>query len=138
MDNRRNLKAKSARWHSIYSVISTIIETALLAVILIWVLPLFGVILPLWGLILFLTAFLAISYIMYRISHPTVTMMSFNDPESIIGSEGVVESDLMPEGFVRVRGELWKATCINGMVTKGTEITVTHINNMTLTVAQKL
>jgi membrane-bound ClpP family serine protease len=43
---------------------------------------------------------------------------------TIEGAEGVAESDLEPDGMVRVRGESWSATALNGPVRKGTMIQV--------------
>lgn len=131
------MKLKSGRWHTIYSIISTAIEAVALAAALIWLLPLFGVNIPWWGTTLILVLFLGYSYIMYLVGHPTVLQESVNAAESIIGNEGVVEVALAPEGYVRVRGELWKASCINGQLSKGEEITVTGLEGMKLTVEKK-
>lgn len=40
------------------------------------------------------------------------------------GEEGVAVSDLDPEGIVRVRGEQWSATSLNGRVSAGTKVQV--------------
>jgi membrane protein implicated in regulation of membrane protease activity len=132
------LKAKSARWHTIYSVISSVIETAVLAAALVWVLPLFGITLSWWWILLILVVFVVYCYIMYIIGHPTVLYEPVTAPESIIGNEGVVEADLAPEGYVRVRGELWKASCADGPLSKGDEVIITGLNGMKLTVERKL
>lgn len=42
------------------------------------------------------------------------------------GSEGVAVTDLTPEGIVRVRGEEWSATCVNGRVAAGSPVQVLH------------
>ena len=131
------MKAKSARWHTIYSIISTVIETGVLAAALIWVLPLFGVTLSWWWILLILVVFVIYSYIMYRIGHPTVLYEPVTAPESIVGTEGVVEADLNPDGYVRVRGELWKASCADGWLSKGDEVVVTGLNGMKLAVKRK-
>jgi membrane protein implicated in regulation of membrane protease activity len=134
----KSMKVKSARWHTIYSIISTVIETAALAVAIIWFLPLFDIVIPWWGTILILFVFLVYSYIMYRIGHPTILYESISAPESIIGTEGVVEVDLNPEGYVRVRGELWKASGSNGPLMRGDEVTVTSLTGMKITVKKKI
>jgi membrane protein implicated in regulation of membrane protease activity len=131
------LKAKSGRWHTIYSIISTIIETTALAIALIWILPLFHVVLSWWWIILILAVFLAYSYIMYRIGHPTVLYEPVNAPESMVGNEGIVESELNPEGYVKVRGELWKASCPDGPLARDEEVIITSIGGMKLTVKKK-
>jgi membrane protein implicated in regulation of membrane protease activity len=131
------LKAKSARWHTIYSVISTVIEAAALAAALIWLLPVFGVDLSWWWILIILVVFIIYSYIMYRIGHPTVLYEPVTAPESIVGNEGLVESNLDPEGYVRVHGELWKASSSAGPLAKGEEVIVTKLDGMKLTVEKK-
>jgi membrane-bound serine protease (ClpP class) len=39
---------------------------------------------------------------------------SLTGPEGIVGSKGRALSDCDPEGQVRVRGQIWKATCPAG------------------------
>jgi membrane-bound serine protease (ClpP class) len=52
--------------------------------------------------------------------------------EGIVGETGTAVSDLMPEGEVRVHGELWKAESRDGEIKKGERIIVTKINNLKL------
>ena len=133
----KSLKSKSARWHTVYSIISVAIQTIALTAALIWLLPLFNINIPMWWIVFILVIFLIYSYIMYRIGHPTVLYKSVSDPNSIIGNEGVVEVALNPEGYVRVRGELWKASSADGPLDKGDEIKVTGLAGMKLTVEKK-
>jgi membrane protein implicated in regulation of membrane protease activity len=131
------LKAKSARWHTVYSIISTIIEEAGIAVLILWVLPVFNINLPLWATITVLFAFAVFSFITYRIGHRTVLTEGVTSPDSIVGSEGVVQQDLAPEGYVQVRGELWRASSAAGGLTKGEEVIITGIDGLKLTVTRK-
>ncbi len=99
--------------------------------------PLLGIVVPLWAVILVLSGFAVFSYFMYRIGHPTILYKAVNAPESIVGSAGVVERALNPEGYVRVCGELWQASGMDGNVEKGEEIIVASINGLKLTVVRK-
>ncbi len=126
-----------ARWHTIYSIISTVVEEMAIAALIIWVLPLFGINLPLWALAAVLVAFAIFSYIMYRIGHPTITFRKVSAPESIIGSAGVVETALDPGGMVKVRGELWKARSAGGPIDKGEDVTISSVEGLTLVVDRK-
>ena len=130
-------KRDPARWHTVYSIISTAVEEAAIAALILWILPIFGIVLPAWGLWLALVVFAIYSYIMYRIGHPTISYKKVNAPESIIGSTGVVEKVLTPDGIVRVRGELWKARSDDGNLDKGQEVTVSGIDGLKLTVNKK-
>ncbi|RPJ63436.1 MAG: hypothetical protein EHM12_02310 [Dehalococcoidia bacterium] len=131
-------KNKSARWHTIYSIISTVIEEAIMVAVLLWVLPLFGLVIPVWGIILAIIGFAIFSYFMYRIGHPTTLYREISSPESIIGSTGVVERSLNPQGYVKVCGELWSASVKDGHIEKGEEVIVTGIAGLKLTVTKKI
>jgi len=56
--------------------------------------------------------------------------------EGIIGEIGETISDLVPEGQVRIHGELWNAESIDGPVSKGTKVKVTQISNLKLIVSK--
>jgi len=54
----------------------------------------------------------------------------------LIGERGFAEGDLTPDGYVRVKGELWRSTAISGeqRIASGTEVEVIAAERMTLTV----
>lgn len=54
----------------------------------------------------------------------------------LVGERGVAEGDLTPSGYIRVRGELWRATADSGgqPVASGTEVEVIGAERMELTV----
>jgi membrane protein implicated in regulation of membrane protease activity len=131
------LKPKSGRWHTVYSIVSSVVEEAAIAVLLLWILPVFNINLPLWAIITVLIAFAVFSYVSYRLGHPTVLLDGVTSPESIVGSEGIVQQDLAPEGYVQIRGELWKASSTAGGLKKGEEVIVTGIDGLKLTVERK-
>jgi membrane protein implicated in regulation of membrane protease activity len=53
--------------------------------------------------------------------------------EALVGRRAVVVADCMPEGQVRVAGELWRATCRGGAAA-GDEVIVAAIDGLTLEV----
>lgn len=53
--------------------------------------------------------------------------------EVLVGRRAVVAADCMPEGQVRVAGELWRAYCAGG-ATVGDEVVVREIDRLTLLV----
>ena len=129
-------KRRSGRWHTIYSIISSAIEEIAIAALLLWILPIFGVQVPSWAVVAILICFAVFCYIMYRIGHPTVLYGGVTGADSIVGSTGTVES-VLPEIFVRVQGELWKASCPGGGLNVGEEVTVTAIDGLSLSVSKK-
>ena len=56
------------------------------------------------------------------------------DPHRIEGREAVVVDDLAPDGRVRVRGELWAATSVNGVARVGTRVQVLRATGLHLEV----
>jgi membrane protein implicated in regulation of membrane protease activity len=53
--------------------------------------------------------------------------------ESLVGRTGVASTALLPEGQVRIAGELWKARCEGGC-DPGTSVVVREIEGLTLVV----
>ncbi|HXY42731.1 MAG TPA: NfeD family protein [Acidimicrobiales bacterium] len=53
---------------------------------------------------------------------------------SVKGKEGIALSDLTPDGIVRVRGEQWSATSVNGTVRAGTRVQVLRATGVHLEV----
>jgi len=54
--------------------------------------------------------------------------------EGIIGETGEAVTDLSPEGQIMVHGEIWKAECLDGVVSKGTKVKVDQVLNLKLLV----
>ena len=53
--------------------------------------------------------------------------------EALVGRRAVVAADCMPEGQVRVAGELWRARCRAG-ASVGEEVVVQEVEGLTLVV----
>ena len=53
--------------------------------------------------------------------------------EALVGRRAVVAADCMPEGQVRVAGELWRARCDAG-AGAGDEVVVREVDGLTLVV----
>ena len=56
--------------------------------------------------------------------------------EALVGAEGVALDDCRPAGRVRVHGEIWRATCPDG-VGAGERVVVTGVSGLTLEVRPK-
>jgi len=134
---RLNMKTKSVLWYTIYSIISTILEEVALAAIVLWGLPYFNIHIPWWGLAILMIALAVYSYIAYRIGKPTLTMKPLVSLETMIGSEGKVVTPLAPEGYVKVKGELWKALSTESELEIGDEVVVVGIDGLKLIVNRK-
>jgi membrane-bound serine protease (ClpP class) len=56
--------------------------------------------------------------------------------EALVGAAGVAITDCLPEGQVRVRGEIWGAICPDG-VRAGEPVEVERVAGLTLQVRRK-
>lgn len=57
--------------------------------------------------------------------------------EGMVGEDGVAESDLSPEGKVRIHGEFWDARAESGTLGQGEYVVVTSVENLILIVKKK-
>ena len=62
-----------------------------------------------------------------RAYEPSVT-----GPASLIGARGIAQGDLAPNGYIRVRGELWRAVVnpADNVVRSGTEVEIVSAQRM--------
>ena len=123
--------------YTIYALIGTLIEQTALFIILRWGFPyLFNINIPLWGIVILMLGFLVYSVYTYRMGRRALSGTPLVSPEAIIGSEGVVATPLDPTGFVKVKGELWRASSESSLEV-GDEIIVTGIQGIKLKVVAK-
>jgi membrane-bound ClpP family serine protease len=54
--------------------------------------------------------------------------------ESLIGKTAVAETDLKPDGDVRIEGQAWSATSLGGEVRKGEAVRVISVSGVRLMV----
>ncbi len=117
----------------ILAIISTLLEETALAVIVLLGLPMLEVHIPIPGLIALMMAWLAWSVFIYRAGSqalkrkPVISL-------PVIGSKGKLVSPLVPEGLVRIEGELWVATSASKKINVGTEVIVVEQEGLKLVV----
>lgn len=75
---------------------------------------------------------------LYPLLRPAFERGEHLTPHSrMVGETGVAEQDLDPEGFVRVRGELWRAVTADGArVPRGDGVRVNAVEGSALVVAR--
>jgi len=117
----------------ILAIISTLLEEAAIAVIVLLGLPRLGLYIPLPGLIAVMVLWLAYSVVIYRAGSRALRRKPvINIP--VIGSKGKVVSPLAPEGLVRIKGELWVATSAGKKLGVGSEVIVEEQDGLRLVV----
>jgi len=132
------MKTRPPLWYILQAVLSWMLEEILLAAAVLWLLPhFFNINIPLWGLAILMLALAAYSGAMYRFGRQTFFIRPKVAAENIIGSEGVVTKPLAPEGYVKVQGVLWKATCNESELGVGDEVEVIGMEGLRLIVKPK-
>jgi membrane protein implicated in regulation of membrane protease activity len=129
-------KPRSTRGYTIYAIVGTILEVVAWLAVAFIILPLFGIRLEWWVVVAFLAIELAVSLFTYVMGRRALGKRLAYGPEAIIGSEGIVTMPLNPTGYVKVRGELWKASCPSNLKA-GDEVVVTGIQGLKLTVVPR-
>jgi len=118
----------------IVAIISTMLEEAALAVIVLFGLPELGVEMPLAGLIVLMVVWLAVSVIIYRIGSRALRRKPLEKLPDMVGSRGKVVSPLAPEGLIRIEGELWMAKSASGKINLGNKVAVVEQDGLRLVV----
>lgn len=108
----------------ILAVISTFLEEAALAVIVLVGLPELGIQIPLAVLIVLMVAWAAVAVVVYRAGSSALRQKPMAGLEAIIGSKGKVVKTLDPEGLVRIGDELWRAKSDGMEIAAGDEVIV--------------
>ena len=131
------MKTTTPLWYTLQAIVGTLVEEAGLVFIVLWVLPLFDIHVPWWGLALLMLALAVVAYVTYRIGKGTFFIKPRGALESLIGCEGVVVKALAPAGYIKVRGELWKAVCEEYECRNGDVVEVLGVEGITLIVHPK-
>lgn len=132
------MKSKTPLWYTLQAILGTVLEEAILVIIVLWALPLFSIHVPWWGLAILMAALAIVAYVTYRIGKGTFFIKPKGALESLIGCEGRVVKPLTPKGYVKIRGELWKAACSEHECKNGDEVEVIGLEGMTLIVRPKI
>jgi membrane protein implicated in regulation of membrane protease activity len=103
---RGNMKGNT---RLIIAVCSSIIEVAMIILIVRMVLPYWEINIPVYGLVLICCSWLVLSVVVYRIGSRALDRRIVEGLPSISGTRGVVIKDLVPEGMVKIKGEYWRA-----------------------------
>ena len=112
----------------IIAIVSTILEEAAIAIIVLLGLPKLGIHMPLAGLIALMVAWGAYAIITYRMGSRALIKKPEAGLPHMVGSKGKVVSPLVPEGLVRIKGELWIAKSAERTIGTGEEVIVVGQN----------
>ena len=120
------------RRYTLLAITTSLLEQAALVAVVLWLLPRAAVNIPIWGLILMMIALGTYNYINYRLGKKALTKKPIISLD--IGSRGRAATPISPTGYVRINGELWRASS-NSNIDAGEEISVVGIEGMMLLVS---
>jgi len=118
----------------IIAIFSTLVEEAALVVIVLWGLPQIGIRIPLPGLIALMVAWGAFAVFIYRMGSRALRKKPVAGLLTMVGSRGKAASPLAPDGFVRIKGELWEAKSLSGKISTREEVMVVGQDGLKLIV----
>ncbi|MDV2988864.1 MAG: NfeD family protein [Dehalogenimonas sp.] len=115
-------------------VLASLVDEAILFIIVLWLLPLVGIELPVWVIILLAAVFLGIGIAIYFLlsGKPTLGF------ESQIGMRGITETRIARQGTVRIGNELWSAATTGEAIEKDTPVVVINQKALILIVSREL
>jgi len=118
----------------IIAIVSTLLEEAALAVGVLWGLPKLGIHIPPWVLIIVMVAWAAYTITTYRMGSRALRKKPIVGLIDMVSSKGEVVRSLVPEGLVRIKGELWRAKSASGRLDTGEKVIVVGQDGLKLTV----
>ncbi len=83
---------------------------------------------------LLLAVLVCVALAVARVSRGSATI----DPAGVVGLEGTAENTFSREGVVFVRGELWRATTMRGIVQKGERVKILEVRPGLLVVVERV
>lgn len=91
---------------------------------------------PLWIAIAIPTGKLLKFVLVYPLIRRSFKQPIYSGPESLIGRRGLAAESLDPEGYVSIRGELWKALTDGTPISAGAKVEVCELEGTKLVVKE--
>ncbi len=123
---------------TLLAVFALILDDVAIVLIILLILWRLGLSLPLWALIILVVGLVVLSVILYRLIPPVLKQKQVTGAEGMIDLGGKVVTPLTPEGLIKVRGELWKASSTNNYaINADEEVLVVGLEGLRLFVRRK-
>jgi len=121
----------------IIAIVTTTLEEAAIAAVVLWLLPKVDFHLPLFVLIIFMLAWAGFAVFSYRMGSRALRRKPEGGLADMLGTRGKVVKRLDPEGMIRIKGELWKAKSAGRKIETGEEVTVVGQKGLKLIVERE-
>jgi len=131
----RRLSSMNKKAYIIFNIATGLFKGSVLLLIILWLLPLWGVNIPVWGIILIVSAFLTYEVVTFRLGRRALERKPVIWSEAMVGRCGKTTTPLTPDGYVQVNGELWHAFSSDTNINEGEDVIVVELDRLTLRVA---
>ena len=122
---------------TLFTVFVLLLDEVILAALALFVLWKLGIRLS-PGIIIALIVLLGVCFfVLYKLVGPLLNRRQVTVLEDMIGLEGKVLAPLTPQGVIKVRGELWKASSTSSAISTDEEVIVTGSEGLKLFVRRK-
>ena len=115
------------------TIIISLVDDAIIILVLFFVLSRFGIEMPLWLIITLVLIFSIITFVVYRALKKN-PLLGF---DNMIGKSGMTVSQIARKGTVKIGWELWAAEVDGDNIEAGEEVTVIGQTGLKLTVIKK-
>lgn len=115
-------------------VLVTLAEEIAIVLIVLLVLPRFGIRIPLPAFISLISGLVVWSVITYRLASRALEKKPLSGLSTMVGSKGRVVTPLAPEGLIKIKDELWEATTVGQRLKVGDEVVVAGQRGLKLVV----
>ena len=122
---------------NLLKLLALMADEVIVGILLLLVLPGFGIEVPLWAVAVVIGTLLAKDFLIAPFVLKGLNARPRTGSESIIGRTAVVVEDLTPEGLVKLDGELWSAECVNGAAKRGERVSVVGLNGTRVLVERR-
>jgi len=116
------------------TILATLVEEIAIVLIVLLVLPRFGIYIPLPGLIGVMAGLGVYGVISYRAASRALRKKPMVGLTTMVGSKGKVVSPLVPAGLIKIGDELWEATSAGRKINTGEEVIVVGQDGLKLVV----
>lgn len=109
----------------VLAILGGLLDDVVIAVIVIWGLPQFGIHIPVFGVVAILGVLTVYSVLSFHLGTRTLRRTPVPGFTSMVGLRGIAKLILSPSGLIEIKGELWQARSENGNTIKiGDEVEV--------------
>lgn len=117
----------------ILTITISLIDDAIIILIIFLMLSLFGIEMPLWLIITLVLVLSPLTFVIYR----TLSKKPLLGFESMIGKSGMTVSPIARKGTIKIGNELWQSETDHEYIEVGVEVIVTGQTGLKLNICKK-